>query len=94
MPKETAAGERRVALVPEAVGRLTRAGFDVVVEAGAGEAAAFPDAEYTGAAAQVVSAVAYGSLKITNANGVSAPSSFDVSGTLTMNGASTVLTPT
>ena len=37
--------------MPEAVGRLTRAGFDVVVEAGAGEPAAFPDAEYTGAAA-------------------------------------------
>jgi len=53
VPKETAAGERRVALVPEAVGRLTRAGFDVVVEAGAGEAAAFPDPEYTGAGATI-----------------------------------------
>jgi NAD(P) transhydrogenase subunit alpha len=49
IPKETATGETRVALVPETVGRL--AGIDVVVEAGAGEAAGFPDAAYTEAGA-------------------------------------------
>ncbi len=46
VPKETAAGERRVALVPETVGRLVRGGSDVRVEHGAGEAAAFLDADY------------------------------------------------
>jgi NAD(P) transhydrogenase subunit alpha len=43
VPKETAAGERRVALVPELVTKLTESGIDVVVEAGAGEAASFTD---------------------------------------------------
>ncbi len=47
--RETAPGERRVALVPETAGKLAAAGFDVVVEAGAGEAASFPDAAYTDA---------------------------------------------
>jgi NAD(P) transhydrogenase subunit alpha len=42
-----------VALVPDAVSRLTAAGFDVVVEPGAGVAAAFPDAAYTEAGAGV-----------------------------------------
>jgi NAD(P) transhydrogenase subunit alpha len=46
IPKETAAGERRVALVPDLVAKLTGAGLDVVVEPGAGEAAGFPDASY------------------------------------------------
>jgi NAD(P) transhydrogenase subunit alpha len=41
VPKETAAGERRVALVPEIVAKLD--GIEVVVEAGAGEAASFTD---------------------------------------------------
>ena len=54
VPKETAAGERRVALVPEAVQRLRGAGLDVVVERGAGAAAAFPDAAYEEAGAQIV----------------------------------------
>ncbi|HUZ98137.1 MAG TPA: Re/Si-specific NAD(P)(+) transhydrogenase subunit alpha [Gaiellaceae bacterium] len=47
--RETAPGERRVALVPETAGKLAAAGFDVVVEAGAGDAASFPDAAYTDA---------------------------------------------
>jgi NAD(P) transhydrogenase subunit alpha len=51
VPKEIAPGERRVALVPETVGRLQ--GVDVVVEAGAGAAAGFPDAEYTAAGASI-----------------------------------------
>jgi H+-translocating NAD(P) transhydrogenase subunit alpha len=49
--RETAAGERRVALVPESVKRLAAAGFELVVEPGAGTAAAFPDAEYADAGA-------------------------------------------
>ncbi len=53
VPKETAAGEYRVALVPEAVTRLKNAGFDVVIEAGAGAAASFPDSSYTEAGATV-----------------------------------------
>ncbi|HKT45727.1 MAG TPA: Re/Si-specific NAD(P)(+) transhydrogenase subunit alpha [Gaiellaceae bacterium] len=44
--RETAPGERRVALVPETAGKLAAAGFEVVVEAGAGEAASFPDDQY------------------------------------------------
>lgn len=43
VPKETAAGDRRVALVPSAVPALKKAGFDVLIERGAGEAAGFPD---------------------------------------------------
>jgi NAD(P) transhydrogenase subunit alpha len=52
VPKE-AAPERRVALVPDVVSRLVSSGFDVVVERGAGEAAAFPDADYAEAGAAV-----------------------------------------
>lgn len=44
VPKETASGERRVALVPEVVRKLSGGGHAVVVEAGAGEAAGIPDA--------------------------------------------------
>ena len=43
VPKETAPDERRVALVPEIVSKLTASGIDVVVEPGAGEAASFSD---------------------------------------------------
>ncbi len=53
MPRETAADERRVALVPEIVEKLVPGGFEVVVEAGAGEAASFPDSAYTEAGAQL-----------------------------------------
>lgn len=52
MPKETAKGERRVALVPEAVSRL--AGFEVAIERGAGEAASIPDEAYADAGATIV----------------------------------------
>jgi H+-translocating NAD(P) transhydrogenase subunit alpha len=52
IPKESDPGERRVALVPETVGRLGD-GVDVIVEAGAGEAAGFPDAAYSEAGAQI-----------------------------------------
>ncbi len=49
--RETAPDERRVALVPEAVAKLAAAGFEVVVEPGAGEAASFPDDAYREAGA-------------------------------------------
>jgi H+-translocating NAD(P) transhydrogenase subunit alpha len=49
--RETAPGERRVALVPETTGKLAAAGFEVVVEPGAGEAASFPDDTYAAAGA-------------------------------------------
>jgi H+-translocating NAD(P) transhydrogenase subunit alpha len=53
VPKETAPGERRVALVPEVVKKLTDAGFEVAVEAGAGAEASFSDEDYRAAAATV-----------------------------------------
>lgn len=46
IPKETTPGERRVALVPESGKKLIQAGYQVVVETGAGSAAGFPDAAY------------------------------------------------
>ncbi len=52
--RETAPGERRVALVPEALGKLTAAGLEILVEAGAGAGAAIPDAAYVDAGATVV----------------------------------------
>jgi NAD(P) transhydrogenase subunit alpha len=54
VPRETAAGERRVALIPEVIGKLVPGGFEVLVQRGAGEAAAFPDAAYEEAGAQLV----------------------------------------
>lgn len=52
--KETAPGERRVAMVPEVVGRAAGSGLDVLVEADAGYAAWFPDGAYAEAGAAVV----------------------------------------
>src|SRR4051794_29775788 len=52
VPIETAPGERRVALVPESMARLP-AGVDVVVEAGAGTAASFPDDAFAAAGAAI-----------------------------------------
>src|ERR671934_1577584 len=54
VPKESAAGERRVALVPEVIARLSSGGFEVLVEQGAGEAASFPDDAFEEAGARVV----------------------------------------
>ena len=51
VPRETAAGEHRVALVPETVRRLGAPGVEVVVEPGAGEAASIRDGEYADAGA-------------------------------------------
>jgi len=55
--KETAPGERRVALVPEALGRLTAAGLEILVESGAGGGALIPDQAYADAGATIVSSV-------------------------------------
>jgi H+-translocating NAD(P) transhydrogenase subunit alpha len=54
--KETSPGERRVALVPDAIARLRPAGIDVLVESGAGEAAWLSDAVYADTGASIVSA--------------------------------------
>lgn len=53
--KEIVAGERRVALVPESVAKLTAAGYSVAVQKGAGIAAHFADADYEKAGAELVS---------------------------------------
>jgi len=52
VPKETAAGEHRVALIPETIGRLGE-GVEVIIEASAGAAASFPDDAYRDAGATV-----------------------------------------
>jgi H+-translocating NAD(P) transhydrogenase subunit alpha len=54
--KETAPGESRVALVPDGVSKLRAAGFEVLVERGAGERAWLSDAAYADAGATIVSA--------------------------------------
>ena len=54
VPRESFPGERRVALVPAAIPNLIKAGLEVVVEAGAGAAAAYPDADYVAKGAKIV----------------------------------------
>jgi NAD(P) transhydrogenase subunit alpha len=53
--RESAPGERRVALVPEALGKLTAAGLEILVEHDAGSGAAIPDSAYADAGATIVS---------------------------------------
>ena len=53
--RESAAGERRVALVPEVLGKLTAAGLEILVEQGAGSGASIPDSAYAEAGATIVS---------------------------------------
>ena len=53
--KEIRSGEARVALVPDIISKLTKAGLEVVIEAGAGIASGFPDSEFTAAGATVKS---------------------------------------
>jgi NAD(P) transhydrogenase subunit alpha len=62
VPKETAVGERRVALVPEVVGKLSGQGHEVLVQRGAGAGALIPDQAFEDAGAQLVddAAVALG----------------------------------
>ena len=54
VPRETASGEHRVALAPDAVSRLSAGGFTVAVERGAGESAGFADDAYAQAGAEIV----------------------------------------
>ena len=53
VPRETAAGEKRVASVPEVVEKLVKLGFRVAVQSGAGDAANFADDTYRAAGAEV-----------------------------------------
>ena len=53
--KEIRSGEARVALVPDIISKLTNAGLEVVIEAGAGVASGFQDSEFTAAGATVKS---------------------------------------
>ena len=78
VPRETAAGERRVALVPEAVERLSASGFAIAVERGAGAAAGFTDEAYAAAGAELVDAASLvaGAAAIVR---VAPPSAADVS---------------
>jgi H+-translocating NAD(P) transhydrogenase subunit alpha len=54
VPRERAPGERRVALVPELVSRLTAGGFEIAVEGAAGEEASFTDQAFEEAGARIV----------------------------------------
>jgi H+-translocating NAD(P) transhydrogenase subunit alpha len=79
VPKESYPGERRVALVPMVIPNLIKAGFEVVIETGAGTEAGYPDKQYTdkgakifpnrsavfGAADIVVQVLSYGSNDVT-----------------------------
>src|SRR5262245_16965504 len=58
VPKEAAAGEKRVATVPEVVERLIKLGFKVLVERGAGDAANFSDATFRDAGAEIAATAA------------------------------------
>jgi proton-translocating NAD(P)+ transhydrogenase subunit alpha len=53
IPRETYPGETRVAVIPAGVAALRKAGLDVAVENGAGDAAGFPDSSYTSQGATV-----------------------------------------
>ncbi|SVD24508.1 uncharacterized protein METZ01_LOCUS377362, partial [marine metagenome] len=53
VPKEIHEGEKRVATTPEVIGHLRKLGFEVIVEAGAGNGAHFSDALYTEAGATI-----------------------------------------
>jgi len=54
VPRETFPGERRVALVPSVIPNLAKVGLEVVIEAGAGAEAGYPDAEYVAKGGKVL----------------------------------------
>ncbi len=54
VPRESFPGERRVALVPAAIPNLAKAGLEVLVEASAGAAAGYPDADYAAKGAKII----------------------------------------
>ena len=53
IPKEVKPGEKRVALVPDIISKLTKAGLEVHIESGAGVAAEFSDEQYEAAGASI-----------------------------------------
>ncbi len=55
VPKEIKAGEKRVALVPDIISKLTKSGHQVVIESGAGVAAQYSDTQFIDAGAEVKS---------------------------------------
>ena len=55
VPKETRPGEKRVALVPDIISKLTKAGLEVIIESNAGVEAQFSDAQFSAAGATVKS---------------------------------------
>jgi len=55
VPKESRSGEKRVALVPDIINKLTRAGLEVIIESGAGVSAEFSDDQYAAAGATIQS---------------------------------------
>ena len=79
VPKETAAGEKRVATVPDVVEKLVKLGFSVAVESGAGDAANFADDAYRAAGAEVLATPAELWAKSDIVFKVRAPSSQEVS---------------
>ena len=54
VPRESFPGERRVALVPAVIPALAKAGLEVIVQAGAGIEAGYPDAEFVAKGAKIV----------------------------------------
>lgn len=64
VPRESLAGETRVAATPRTVGQLRQLGYDVCVEAGAGIAAGFDDDAFRGAGADIAAAAAVWSADI------------------------------
>jgi NAD(P) transhydrogenase subunit alpha len=56
VPRESYPGERRVALVPASIPPLVKAGFEVLIEAGAGQEAGYPDQQYLDKGAKVAAA--------------------------------------
>ena len=55
VPKEIKSGEKRVALVPDIISKLSKAGLEVVIESGAGAAAEYSDKQFSDAGAQIKS---------------------------------------
>jgi len=55
VPREIKSGEKRVALVPDIISKLTKVGLEVVIESGAGVAAQYSDKQFSDAGAQVKS---------------------------------------
>src|SRR5436305_599148 len=68
VPRESAPGERRVALVPESCKKLIQIGYDIAVESSAGAAAGFPDAAYVDAGAGVAGLQAIATARRLGAN--------------------------